>query len=261
MFSDFDTWADQVFWPSVVSNFGARSADSAPAPAEMKVEMEISTKSRALQLQQDVQQGTVTAAKVLTAPGEPQKRHLEIKLPEDMEYEAGDYLAILPLNPDDSVRRVLAKFSLPWDATVTIKSGGPVNLPDNKPVSAFDLLKGYVELSVPVTKKVRPLPISHLLRILASPATHSPNYRTSKPASPTQTPPPQPPPSPTSQAPPTTKKLSSPASASSTSSSVTPTSPSPSAPSSQCSHPCDPGTTPSRHPRCTTQPSAASPTA
>ncbi|OCK85393.1 NADPH--cytochrome P450 reductase-like protein [Lepidopterella palustris CBS 459.81] len=153
MFSEFDTWADQVLWPSTISSFGVKFTPKAEAAAEPKVEMDISTKSRSSQLQQYVQHGTVVDAKALTAPGEPEKRHLEIKLPEGTEYEAGDYLAVLPLNPDESVRRVLSKYALPWDSVVTIKSGGPVNLPANTPMSAFDLLKGFVELSVPATKK------------------------------------------------------------------------------------------------------------
>ena len=153
MFSDFDNWTDAAFWPAVRAQFGSVSSPLPEPKAEM--EMEITTKTRASQLQQEVQQGKVTGSKLLTTPGEPEKRHLEIKLPEGMEYEAGDYLAVLPLNPDESVKRVLARYSLPWDAVVTVKSGGPVHLPCNKPVSVFDLLKGFVELSHPATKKAR----------------------------------------------------------------------------------------------------------
>ena len=116
--------------------------------------MDISTKTRASQLQHDVQQGKVIATKLLTGAGEPEKRHLQIKLPEDMEYATGDYLAVLPLNPDASVHRVLSHFSLPQDAVITIKAGGPITLPSNTPVSVSELLKGFVELSSSVTKKV-----------------------------------------------------------------------------------------------------------
>ncbi|KAF2471722.1 fatty acid hydroxylase [Lindgomyces ingoldianus] len=151
MFSDFDQWAETKFWPAILSKFGA--GDALGNTQEIQVNMEISTTTRASQLQHDVEQGKVTAAKVLTAPGEPEKRQLDVKLPEGMEYEAGDYLAVLPLNPDGSVRRVLKRYSLPWDAVVTIKAGGPVTLPANQAVSAFDLLKGFVELSLPATRK------------------------------------------------------------------------------------------------------------
>lgn len=158
IFSDFDSWTDNILWPSLLSKFGSKISGgeaNATILPEPKVEMEISTKTRASQLQQDLNQGTVVSARILTNANEPQKRHLEIKMPEETEYEAGDYLAILPLNPDESVKRALARYALPWDATVTVKSGGPVNLPENSPMSAFDLLQGFVELSMPATKKVR----------------------------------------------------------------------------------------------------------
>ncbi|KAF2108226.1 bifunctional P-450:NADPH-P450 reductase [Lophiotrema nucula] len=150
MFEDFDTWCDTKLWPALDANFGLGQA---MPTKKTTIDMDISTKTRASQLQNDVQQGKVIATKLLTAPGEPEKRHLEVKLPEDTEYAAGDYLAILPLNPDASVHRVLSHFSLPPDAVVTIKAGGPVTLPSNTPVSVSELLKGFVELSLPVTKK------------------------------------------------------------------------------------------------------------
>ncbi|ORY05572.1 fatty acid hydroxylase [Clohesyomyces aquaticus] len=151
MFSDFDQWTESTFWPALLSKFGA--GDICETTKKSRVEMDISTTTRASRLQHDVQQGKVVSAKILTAPGEPEKRQLEVKLPEGMEYEAGDYLAVLPMNPDESVRRVLKHFPLPLDAVVTIKAGGPVNLPTREPVSVSDLLKGFVELSLPATKR------------------------------------------------------------------------------------------------------------
>lgn len=70
-------------------------------------------------------------------------------------YECGDYLAVLPLNPDKLVRRVMAHFHLPWDAVITLKTTGPSVIPSNVPLSMYDVLRSYVELSQPVTKKVR----------------------------------------------------------------------------------------------------------
>jgi cytochrome P450 / NADPH-cytochrome P450 reductase len=43
--------------------------------------------------QDDAQFGTVIENKLLTLSG-PQKRHIEIKLPEGMHYSTGDYLAM-----------------------------------------------------------------------------------------------------------------------------------------------------------------------
>jgi cytochrome P450/NADPH-cytochrome P450 reductase len=62
--------------------------------------------------QTDAALGTVLENRLLTAPGIPAKRHIEFELPEGMIYHAGDYLAVLPTNPDASVRRVLAHFNI-----------------------------------------------------------------------------------------------------------------------------------------------------
>ena len=43
----------------------------------------------------------------------------EIALPEDMVYEAGDYISILPRNPVENVTRVLSRFSLLPDQNVS----------------------------------------------------------------------------------------------------------------------------------------------
>lgn len=78
---------------------------------------------------------------------------MEIELPEDSMYEAGDYLAVLPLNPDGLVQRILQHWSLPADATVTLKSDAFGSLPINVPLSVTELLKGFFELSQPVSKR------------------------------------------------------------------------------------------------------------
>lgn len=152
MFSDFDGWVEEKFWPAATAEFGVTSQST--RPVKKGLDMEITTSARASQLQQNVQSGKVLRTYILTAAREPEKRHLDIELPEDMSYEAGDYLSVLPLNPEESIRRVLIRFSIPRDAMITIKNGGPVNLPTNKPLSVFDLLKGLVELSQPARKKV-----------------------------------------------------------------------------------------------------------
>lgn len=152
MFSDFELWSEKTFWPVIHSSFGGSTAKS--EPEQSLINMEISSEHRATRLTQDVRPGRVIEADCLTAIGEPEKRHLEVQLPSDMSYNAGDYLAVLPMNPDETVRRVLTKYGLPWDAMATINEGGPENLPVNTAISVFDLLKGYVELSQPATRGV-----------------------------------------------------------------------------------------------------------
>ena len=152
-FGDFDKWSDESLWPAMK----VFSPDQASKTGQRvpHLEVEIRPSDRATQLRQDVEQGVVRDVKVLTASGEPQKCHMEILLPTDMAYQPGDYLAVLPLNPEPSVQRVMTRYHFPWDATAVIKSHGSSNLPKDTPVSVTNLLKGYVELAQPATKKVR----------------------------------------------------------------------------------------------------------
>lgn len=153
VFGDFDGWADGQLLSRIAPNAAAK-LDASHASGS-SADIEISTQGRASHLNQDVHPAKVLSASLLTAEGEPEKRHLEVRLPSDVSYECGDYLAVLPLNPDASVQRVFSRYDVPWDAVITIKAGGPATLPENIPLSAYDVFKGYVELSLPATKKVR----------------------------------------------------------------------------------------------------------
>ncbi|ERS98334.1 hypothetical protein HMPREF1624_05118 [Sporothrix schenckii ATCC 58251] len=153
MFGDFAKWTDNVLWKALPS-----AEDAATAMGDKKVhiptiDMDVSTEQRETHLQQKLFWAKVTAARSLTAPGQPEKRHIEFQLPSDMTYQTGDYLAVLPLNPDDVVRRVIQRFRQPWDAVVTIKRGAPTTLPTDTPIALAELLRGYVELALPATRK------------------------------------------------------------------------------------------------------------
>ncbi|MCJ1400318.1 hypothetical protein MMC11_003523 [Xylographa trunciseda] len=150
IFNDFDKWADQTLWSGIAAEFGAEDED----PSESQgLDIEISTNTRSNDLRQDVAEAIVKDVKVLTAPGEPEKRHIELQLPTDMTYRAGDYLAVLPLNGSEIVKRVMNRFSLPWDAKINIKEGQNTILPCGRDMSVFDLLSAYVELNQPATTK------------------------------------------------------------------------------------------------------------
>lgn len=151
MFNDFDKWEDQMLWPSIRQDFGDNDAN---AEESSGLDVEITASARSSKLHQDVREAIITNIKVLTREGEPPKRHIDIKLPTDMSYKAGDYLAILPLNQALTIRRVLQRFGLPWDAKMTIRPGQNTILPVGEPMSVFDLLAAYVELSQPATFKV-----------------------------------------------------------------------------------------------------------
>ncbi|KAM0162476.1 hypothetical protein ACHAPG_001840 [Botrytis cinerea] len=146
---DFDDWLNKTFWPKI-----SRGSKSQGAALETGMHLEISTQPGVTSLRQDVQDGVVVEAKVLTAPGTPEKRHLEIELPPDASYESGDYLAVLPVNSNQNVRRVMKVFGLAWDSTIIIKGQSLGTLPLDTPLSIRDILAGYVELFEPVSRKI-----------------------------------------------------------------------------------------------------------
>lgn len=150
MFTDFEQWEDNILWPAMEARYGPVEGIEA---AESSLEVGFST-PRASTLRQDVKEGIVVDAKLLTGPGAAPKRHVEIKLPEGTTYRAGDYLAVLPVNPKQSIERVMRHFGLARDSHITISGNSKTTLPTGVLVSAHEVLGSYVELSQPVTKRV-----------------------------------------------------------------------------------------------------------
>ncbi|KAM0557972.1 hypothetical protein ACHAPJ_005136 [Fusarium lateritium] len=148
MFSDFEAWEDTVLWPGLKEKYNVTEDEST---GQKGLLVEVST-PRKTTLRQDVEEALVVSEKTLTKSG-PAKKHIEIQLPSGMSYKAGDYLAILPLNPKATVSRVFRRFSLAWDSFLKIQSEGPTTLPTNVSISAFDVFSAYVELSQPATKR------------------------------------------------------------------------------------------------------------
>lgn len=147
VFDDFDCWLDESLWPAISHK------PSDQADVEEGLDMEIRTSTRAGHLHHGVQDAQVLENYPLRKPNQPDARHMSFKLPTNMTYEAGDYLAILPVNPIATISRVLRRFSLPFDATMTLKKGAHTTIPTEKEVHVTAILGAYVELSNPATKK------------------------------------------------------------------------------------------------------------
>ncbi|KAM5372105.1 hypothetical protein ACJZ2D_007638 [Fusarium nematophilum] len=148
-FTDFESWEDSVFFPALEEeSVGERPQPSIQNDLSVRVSM-----PRSSTLRQDVGEAVVTATRDLTSPGVPRKRHIEIALPGGVSYRAGDYLCVLPINPRETVCRVLRHFRLSWDAVLTIEGEKRTALPMNQPTSAWDVLSAYVELAQPATKR------------------------------------------------------------------------------------------------------------
>ncbi|KAI0124807.1 cytochrome P450 [Xylariales sp. AK1849] len=151
MFVDFESWEDETLWPALAKFYGTSgSQELTKQGTSLKVSV---TSPRTSALRTDVQEAEVVSSRVLTAEGEPVKRHMEIKLPSDTTYRAGDYLAVLPINPKETVSRVMRKFELPWDSHLMIEGDDQTPLPTNTSVSASDVFGAYVELAQPATKR------------------------------------------------------------------------------------------------------------
>lgn len=149
IFNDFERWEDKKFWPTIKKTFGSEGG----ADDTTGLDIEVSTTLRSSHLRQDVKEAIVVKNELLGSGTEAPKRHIELKIPTDMTYRAGDYLAVLPINHGSVVRRVIKRFCLPWDAFVTVKSGQSY-LPVGQPMSVFDVLSAYVELSQTATRRV-----------------------------------------------------------------------------------------------------------
>jgi cytochrome P450/NADPH-cytochrome P450 reductase len=151
IFTDFETWEDQVFWPALREKYGSEEADG-DGSLETTLDVEV-TSPRSSTLRQDVREARVEEVEVLSSSDDGEKRHIEISLPSDMTYSAGDYLSILPLNPKSNIQRAMRYFGLGWDSMLTISSAGPTTLPTDTPISAIDVLGAYVELAQPASKR------------------------------------------------------------------------------------------------------------
>ncbi|KAM0146394.1 hypothetical protein ACHAQE_010763 [Botrytis cinerea] len=146
IFSAFDTWEEDMFWPTLEKQYGVINANHESHGVD-----ELDTKLVSLRktiLSYYVSEAQVVSSKILTAPGEPVKKHLEIKLPANMPYQVGDYLLTLPTNPPETVERVLKHFQISRDTQNNtfprIESYTPTTV---------ESIESYVELSHPASKK------------------------------------------------------------------------------------------------------------
>ncbi|KAK6078628.1 bifunctional P-450/NADPH-P450 reductase [Seiridium cupressi] len=81
------------------------------------------------------------------------KRHMEVELPEGNTYEPGDYLVVMPTNPTDLIKRVVRRFNLNLDDTLTISGTSKEFLTGSGPVSVIDLIAARLELNTPASKR------------------------------------------------------------------------------------------------------------
>ncbi|KIM30076.1 hypothetical protein M408DRAFT_328481 [Serendipita vermifera MAFF 305830] len=149
-FETFEAW-EQGLWDVLVPDNQTQGEDI-DEPLDIKVVSH--GEDRAITLRQpDLKLAYVETNRLLTKAGAPEKRHIEFRLPKGMQYQSGDYLTILPTNPEPSVRKVMSHFGLSPETRVAIRSGNQLSLPIGESIVLRELLTGYVELAQPATKR------------------------------------------------------------------------------------------------------------
>ncbi|UKZ78614.1 hypothetical protein TrVFT333_006360 [Trichoderma virens FT-333] len=151
MFSDFESWEDEVLWPAIQKQFGGCTENDNTPVSGLSVSF---STPRALTLRQDTKEGCVVATRTLVSNESAViKKHIEVRLPSNVTYSTGDYLAVLPYNPKEAVSRAIRRFNLAWDSHVIIMASEPTTLPTDTSIPISTLLTSYVELGQPATKR------------------------------------------------------------------------------------------------------------
>ncbi|KAJ7703270.1 hypothetical protein B0H17DRAFT_1327061 [Mycena rosella] len=161
-FQTFDNF-DRELWKAVSTEYSMSRFESVAQTLQVKT-VDIG-QGRATALRQaDALLGRVIENRVLTKGG-PVKRHIEFELPEGTNAGAGDYLSILPQNPTQDLRRVLARFGLSDEEEVILSSVGPTSLPAEtvlaRRLSMFEISESHTGTDIE-------LPIGTFLQMLPS---------------------------------------------------------------------------------------------
>lgn len=144
----FEDWTEVVM-KELTSSKGSAGGEEKPA---IKVSIERSALAKQLG-DEKMGIGTVLKNELLadTTVG-PAKKHMEVRLPEGMSYEAGDYLVVQPRNPDETVNKILRYFGMDEQTKISVQGSKKKHLPSTpSPVDGF--LRHNVELGLPVTKR------------------------------------------------------------------------------------------------------------
>ncbi|KAB5590413.1 Cytochrome P450 family protein [Ceratobasidium theobromae] len=164
----FNEW-EEALWEILSKEYHIETKGGSNIPS-VSMELVGAPTDRAATLQQpDSQLGIVVENRLLTTVGAPAKHHIEFELPEGMSYQTGNYLAILPTNPPEYVRRVLARFKVSPEQQAIFSAIRPTTLPIGKPVNISDILYGFVEIGQSITKRN----ISTLLDHAKDPSTRA----------------------------------------------------------------------------------------
>ena len=81
-------------------------------------------------------------------------RHIELELPENLSYNVGDHLGVIPQNGENLIERVAARFGFERETYIRLKkqANRKTFLPVEQTISVYRLLRDYVELQEVATR-------------------------------------------------------------------------------------------------------------
>lgn len=144
-----ETWLSEQLWPALSSD-EELSSDSIINDSRLNVAVGDQPPRNSI-IPKSFHSAIVTETKLLSSPGVAQKRHIELQLPAEISYEAGDHLHILPTNDLSVIKRALSRFALKENTVINISMGSagcpaPGSIPINTPLTALELFSSYFDL-------------------------------------------------------------------------------------------------------------------
>jgi cytochrome P450/NADPH-cytochrome P450 reductase len=157
----FQSWY-QNFWPSIASSLALNLGENSTASKGQMYEIDII--SDAEPANPYIASFGAQPMKVIenrelqqhdgSTPSERSTRHIEVALPANMFYRAGDHLGILARNSTEQIQRVMRRFGFDPAAKIRIRKSDmrKTHLPTDEPIWILDLLANYVELQDVATR-------------------------------------------------------------------------------------------------------------
>ena len=148
-----DLWADV----GSALKLPTESTEQAPTGPRLSISIVNRQLTNPVVLSYEATPALVTRNIELTADGTAgtrSTRHIEVALPADMQYRAGDHLGVLPRNSLVLIRRVMRHFKLDAGMYLTIAatSGAHTHLPIDEPAPLLGILGSCVELQAVATR-------------------------------------------------------------------------------------------------------------
>ncbi|AWB44626.1 NADPH--cytochrome reductase [Paenibacillus sp. CAA11] len=157
--SDFEKQLEDwqsTMWADAIAEFGLTFNPSAEREkAALNIQFVSSAAGTPLAETYEAVHAAVLANNELQLEGsERSTRHIELRLPEEVSYQEGDHLGVLPKNSEAIVKRVLHRFQLSGNDHIVLTASGlsARHLPLGHPVRLFDLLSASVELQEPASR-------------------------------------------------------------------------------------------------------------